>query len=77
MVNDGNASLKPYTSYQAYFTGTWSIPLLSLWVNGGLSYIPDVIMTTFRPVQQDDGTYMIASLPENQRAYYSKWHAPA
>lgn len=73
MANDGNASLKPYTSYQAYFTGTWSIPLLSLWVNGGLAYIPDVIMTTFRPVQQDDGTYMISSLPENQRAYYSKW----
>ena len=73
MANDGNVDLKPYTGYQAYFTGTWNVPLLSLWVNAGITYAPDVIMTTYNAVQQDNGEYMIVSRPENQRAFYDKW----
>lgn len=73
MAGDGNINLKPYTGYQAYFTGTWNVPLLSLWVNAGITYAPDVIMTTYNAVQQDNGEYMIVSRPENQRAYYDKW----
>ena len=73
MAGDGNVNLKPYTGYQAYFTGTWNVPLLSLWVNAGITYAPDVIMTTYNAVQQDNGEYMIVSRPENQRAYYDKW----
>ena len=73
MAGDGNVNLKPYTVYQAYFTGTWNVPLLSLWVNAGITYAPDVIMTTYNAVQQDNGEYMIVSRPENQRAYYDKW----
>lgn len=73
MAGDGNVNLKPYTVYQAYFTGTWNVPLLSLWVNAGITYAPDVIMRTYNAVQQDNGEYMIVSRPENQRAYYDKW----
>ena len=73
MAGDGNVNLKPYTGYQAYFTGTWNVPLLSLWVNAGITYAPDVIMTTYNAVQQDNGEYMIVSRPENQRAFYDKW----
>ena len=73
MAGDGNVNLKPYTVYQAYFTGTWNVPLLSLWVNAGITYAPDVIMTTYNAVQQDNGEYMIVSRPENQRAFYDKW----
>ena len=73
MAGDGNINLKPYTGYQAYFTGTWNVPLLSLWVNAGITYAPDVIMTTYNAVQQDNGEYMIVSRPENQRAFYDKW----
>lgn len=73
MAGDGNVNLKPYTGYQAYFVGTWNVPLLSLWFNAGISYSPDAIMTTFYAVQQDNGEYMIVSRPENQRAYISKW----
>lgn len=73
MAGDGNVNLKPYTGYQAYFTGTWNVPLLSLWVNAGITYAPDVIITTYNAVQQDNGEYMIVSRPENQRAYYDKW----
>ncbi len=73
MAGDGNTELKPYTCYQAYFTGTWSIPLLSLWVNAGINYAPDVIMTTYNAELQDNGQYAIISRPENQRAFYDKW----
>ena len=73
MAGDGNVNLKPYTGYQAYFTGTWNVPLLSLWVNAGITYAPDVIMTTYNAVLQDNGEYMIVSRPENQRAFYDKW----
>ena len=45
----------------------------SSWVNAGITYAPDVIMTTYNAVLQDNGEYMIVSRPENQRAFYDKW----
>lgn len=73
MASDGNVGLTPYTSYQTYLDVTWNHPIFSLWVNGGLSYSPDAIMMSYIPELQDDGSYIIVSRPENQRAFISKW----
>ncbi len=73
MAGDGNVNLKSYASYSTYFVCSWNLPLFSWWVNGGLAYAPDVIMSSYIPEQQADGTYLIVSRPENQRAMIQKW----
>ena len=73
MADDGNVNLKPYASYSAYFVCTWDLPLFSWWINGGVAYAPDIIMSSYIPEQQTDGSYLIVSRPENQRNLIQKW----
>ena len=73
MAGDGNVNLKPYSSYSTYFVFTWNLPAFSWWVNGGLAYAPDVIMSSYIPEQQADGTYLVVSRPYNQRSMIQKW----
>ncbi len=73
MAGDGNINLKPYSSYSTYFVFTWNLPAFSWWVNGGLAYAPDVIMSSYIPEQQADGTYLVVSRPYNQRSLIQKW----
>lgn len=72
-AGDGNVNLTPYTACQTGLTATWSTSLFRLWLNGGLYYAPDIIMSNFIPEQQADGSYIITSRPENQRAMIQKW----
>lgn len=47
--------------------------MFRLWLNGGLNYASDIIMSSLIPEQQADGSYIITSRPENQRAMIQKW----
>lgn len=69
---DGNKELKPSYIYSNELRVNWSLPLFSLTVTGSWYYAPDIIMTSYTPEQQQDGSYLIISRPENQKSYTGK-----
>ena len=71
-ASDGNTGLKPYTGYSNSLTVSWTRPLFNFQLYGSWYYAPDIIMTSYIPELQDDGTYMLISKPENQKSFSRK-----
>lgn len=71
-ASDGNTGLKPYTGYSNSLTVSWTRPLFNFQLYGSWYYAPDIIMTSFIPELQDDGTYLLISKPENQKSFSRK-----
>lgn len=71
-ASDGNTGLKPYTGYSNSLTVSWTRPLLNFQLYGSWYYAPDIIMTSYIPELQDDGTYLLISKPENQKSFSRK-----
>ena len=71
-ASDGNTGLKPYTGYSNSLTVSWTRPLFNFQVYGSWYYAPDIIMTSYIPELQDDGTYLLISKPENQKSFSRK-----
>ena len=71
-ASDGNTGLKPYTGYSNSLTVSWTRPLFNFQLYGSWYYAPDIIMTSYIPELQDDGTYLLISKPENQKSFSRK-----
>lgn len=71
-ASDGNRGLKPYTGYSNSLTVSWTRPLFNFQLYGSWYYAPDIIMTSYIPELQDDGTYLLISKPENQKSFSRK-----
>lgn len=71
-ASDGNTGLKPYTGYSSSLTVSWTRPLFNFQLYGSWYYAPDIIMTSYIPELQDDGTYLLISKPENQKSFSRK-----
>ena len=71
-ASDGNTGLKPYTGYSNSLTVSWTRPLFNFHLYGSWYYAPDIIMTSYIPELQDDGTYLLISKPENQKSFSRK-----
>lgn len=71
-ASDGNTRLKPYTGYSNSLTVSWTRPLFNFQLYGSWYYAPDIIMTSYIPELQDDGTYLLISKPENQKSFSRK-----
>ena len=71
-ASDGNTGLKPYTGYSKSLTVSWTRPLFNFQLYGSWYYAPDIIMTSYIPELQDDGTYLLISKPENQKSFSRK-----
>lgn len=61
--------LVPYSTYNNVLTVTWGRPLFDLQLYGRVWYAPDIIMTSIQPEQQQDGTWLYAYKPENQKSF--------
>ena len=68
-ASDGNTGLKPYTGYSNSLMLSWNRPLFNFQLYGSWYYAPDIIMTSYIPELQDDGTYLLISKPENQKSF--------
>lgn len=66
---DGNRNLTPYNSYNNSLMVSWSMPFFDFRLTGSWYYAPDIIMTSYIPELQDDGTYLLISKPENQKSF--------
>ncbi len=71
-ASDGNTGLKPYTGYSNSLTVSWTRPLFNFQLYGSWYYAPDIIMISYIPELQDDGTYLLISKPENQKSFSRK-----
>lgn len=71
-ASDGNTGLKPYIGYSNSLTVSWTRPLFNFQLYGSWYYAPDIIMTSYIPELQDDGTYLLISKPENQKSFSRK-----
>lgn len=71
-ASDGNTGLKPYTGYSNSLMLSWNRPLFNFQLYGSWYYAPDIIMNTYSPVMQEDGTYVITARPENQKSFTQK-----
>lgn len=71
-ASDGNTGLKPYTGYSNSLMLSWNRPLFNFQLYGSWYYAPDIIMTSYIPELQDDGTYLLISKPENQKSFSQK-----
>lgn len=71
-ASDGNTGLKPYTGYSNSLTVSWTRPLFNFQLYGSWYYAPDIIMTSYIPELQVDGTYLLISKPENQKSFSRK-----
>ena len=71
-ASDGNTGPKPYTGYSNSLTVSWTRPLFNFQLYGSWYYAPDIIMTSYIPELQDDGTYLLISKPENQKSFSRK-----
>lgn len=69
---DGNRNLTPYNSYNNSLMVSWSMPFFDFRLTGSWYYAPDIIMNTYSPVMQEDGTYVITARPENQKSFTQK-----
>ena len=69
---DGNRNLTPYNSYNNSLMVSWSMPFFDFRLTGSWYYAPDIIMNTYSPVMQEDGTYVITARPENQESFTQK-----
>lgn len=71
-ASDGNTELKPYVAYRNNLTINWSLPICDFQLYGNWYYAPDIIMNSYVPEQQGDGTYLLITRPENQKSFSQK-----
>lgn len=69
---DGNSALKPSSSYYNSIYFNWNTRIFNFNLSGYWNYSPDMIMTTYIPEQQQDGSYILISRPENQKSFTQK-----
>lgn len=69
---DGNPGLRPSYTYDNQLWINWSHPVFSANLIGSWFYAPDIIMESYIPEQQQDGSYIITGRPENQKSYTRK-----
>lgn len=69
---DGNTELKPSYTYYNSLRLYWSRPIFNASLTGSWYYAPDIIMNTYIPEQQQDGSYLIIGKPENQKSFTQK-----
>ncbi|MGE9954377.1 hypothetical protein ACQRAV_07010 [Segatella copri] len=66
-ARDGNSGLKPFTGYNNTLSASWSIPLMSVYLEGNWTYYDKPIATSILPEKREDGSYLFVSKPENQK----------
>lgn len=68
-ARDGNSGLKPFTGYNNTLSASWSIPLMSVYLEGNWTYYDKPIATSILPEKREDGSYLFVSKPENQKSH--------